>query len=198
MILLAWHVSVRSSLYPTMPRLSTKKASTRCSRRYPCAFPPAATPFERLGIDLLGRFLKSATGNCWIIVAIDYLTCYAITRAVPTGTAYEVACFLIEEILFRHGSPRELLSDRGKAFLSGVVQNILQLLNTIHKCTSAYHPQTNGLTEQFNKILADMMSMYVDMEQKYWDKNLLAITFAYNTSRHDTIGYCPFLPVIWP
>ncbi|GFY44268.1 transposon Ty3-I Gag-Pol polyprotein [Trichonephila inaurata madagascariensis] len=52
--------------------------------------------------------------------------------------------------------------------------------------TTAYHPQTNGLTERFNKTLADMLAMYVDVEQKTWDRILPSVTFAYNTARQDT------------
>ncbi|GFW87000.1 retrovirus-related Pol polyprotein from transposon 297 [Trichonephila clavipes] len=42
--------------------------------------PPAIAPFHRIGIDLLGRFPKSAHGNKWIIVCTDYSTRYAITK----------------------------------------------------------------------------------------------------------------------
>ncbi|GFW90338.1 transposon Tf2-6 polyprotein [Trichonephila clavipes] len=47
--------------------------------------PPAIAPFHRIGIDLLGRFPKSAHGNKWIIVCTDYSTRYAITKALPTA-----------------------------------------------------------------------------------------------------------------
>jgi hypothetical protein len=58
--------------------------------------------------------------------------------------------------------------------------------------TTAYHPQTNGLTERFNKTLTDMMSMYVDVEQKDWDLVLPFVTFAYNTAKQDVTGFTPF------
>ncbi|GFY33228.1 hypothetical protein TNCV_1240781 [Trichonephila clavipes] len=40
----------------------------------------AIAPFHRIGIDLLGRFPKSAHGNKWIIVCTDYSTRYALTK----------------------------------------------------------------------------------------------------------------------
>ncbi|GFV45581.1 retrovirus-related Pol polyprotein from transposon 412 [Trichonephila clavipes] len=67
--------------------------------------PPAIAPFHRIGIDLLGRFPKSAHGNKWIIVCTDYSTRYAITKALPTAEVDEIAKFLLEEIVLRHGAP---------------------------------------------------------------------------------------------
>ncbi|GFS69447.1 transposon Tf2-6 polyprotein [Trichonephila clavipes] len=107
--------------------------------------PPAIAPFHRIGIYLLGRFQTE----------VD-----------------EIAKFLLEEIVLRHGAPRVIITDRGAVFRSRLVSSLVDLCNIDHRFTTAYHPQTNGLTERFNKTLADMLSMYVDVEQKNWDEIL--------------------------
>ncbi|GFW72689.1 retrovirus-related Pol polyprotein from transposon 412 [Trichonephila clavipes] len=145
-------------------------------------------PFHRIGIDLLGRFPKSAHGNKWIIVCTDYSTRYAITKALPTAEVDEIAKFLLEEIVLRHGAPRVIITDRGAVFRSRLISSLVDLCNIDHRFTTAYHPQTNGLTERFNKTLADMLSMYVDVEQKNWDEILPFVTFAYNTAKQETTG----------
>ncbi|GFV20893.1 transposon Ty3-I Gag-Pol polyprotein [Trichonephila clavipes] len=66
--------------------------------------------------------------------------------------------------------PRVIITDRGAVFRSRLVSSLVDLCNIDHRFTTAYHPQTNGLTERFNKTLADMLSMYVDVEQKNWDE----------------------------
>ncbi|GFT56609.1 hypothetical protein TNCV_1313421 [Trichonephila clavipes] len=154
--------------------------------------PPAIAPFHRIGIDLLGRFPKSAHGNKWIIVCTDYSTRYATTKALPTAEVDEIAKFLLEEIVLRHGAPRVIITDRGAVFRSRLVSSLVDLCNIDHRFTTAYHPQTNGLTERFNKTLADMLSMYVDVEQKNWDEILPFVTFAYNTAKQETTGFTPF------
>jgi transposase InsO family protein len=154
--------------------------------------PPAISPFHRIGIDLLGRFPITTLGKKWIIVCTDYLTRYAITKALPTADASEVAKFLVEEVILKHGAPRAMISDRGKVFQSKLVAEIISLCQVNHKMTTAYHPQTNGLTERFNKTLADMLSMYVDIDHKDWDSFLPFVTFAYNTAKQDTTGFTPF------
>ncbi|GFX66733.1 transposon Ty3-I Gag-Pol polyprotein [Trichonephila clavipes] len=143
-------------------------------------------PFHRIGIDLLGRFPKSAHGNKWIIVCTDYSTRYAITKALPTAEVDEIAKFLLEEIVLRHGAPRVIITDRGAVFRSRLVSSLVDLCNIDHRFTTAFHPQTNGLTERFNKTLADMLSMYVDVEQKNWDEILPFVTFACNTAKQET------------
>ncbi|UYV65069.1 hypothetical protein LAZ67_3003037, partial [Cordylochernes scorpioides] len=154
--------------------------------------PPTSVPFQRVGIDLLGRFPISHLGNKWIIVCTDYLTRYAITRALPSADAQQVAKFVLEDVVLKHGAPREIITDRGRVFQSKLISELTGLCSSAQRFTTAYHPQTNGLTERLNKTLADMMSMYVDVEQKEWDVILPFITFAYNTAKQDTTGYTPF------
>ncbi|GFV20272.1 transposon Tf2-9 polyprotein [Trichonephila clavipes] len=154
--------------------------------------PPAIAPFHRIGIDLLGRFPKSAHGNKWIIVCTDYSTRYAITKALPTAEVDEIAKFLLEEIVLRHGAPRVIITDRGAVFRSRLVSSLVDLCNIDHRFTTAYHPQTNGLTERFNKTLADMLSMYVDVEQKNWDEILPFVTSLIIPLNKETTGFTPF------
>ncbi|XP_072144624.1 uncharacterized protein [Dermacentor andersoni] len=61
-----------------------------------------------------------------------------------------------------------------------------------HKLTTAYHLQTNGLTEHFNHTLTTVLSMYVSSDHCDWDSTSPYVTFAYNSSRHDTAGFPPF------
>lgn len=168
-----------------------KKPHTRPSGLLQPLHPPLS-PFQRLGVDFLGPFPLSRTDNRWIAVAIDHTTRYAITRALPTSTAVDLANFILEDVILKYGAPRELLSDRGRSFLSRVVSEILQSCSVRHQVTTAYHPQTNGLTERLNRTLSDMLSMYVSSDHSNCDAALPYITFAYNSSRHDTTGFTPF------
>lgn len=153
---------------------------------------PSGIPFTKVGVDLLGRFPLSSEGNRYVIVCTDYLTRFTITKALPNGEAIEIAKFLIEDVILKHGAPRELISDRGRSFLSNLIFEINRLCKTTHLLTSAYHPQTNGLTERFNKTLADMLAMYVSVDQRNWDSILPFVTFAYNSAKQESTGFTPF------
>ncbi|UYV68419.1 hypothetical protein LAZ67_5004277, partial [Cordylochernes scorpioides] len=154
--------------------------------------PPASRPFERIGIDLLGRFPKSIHGNRWIVVCTDYYSRHVETAALPRGTATEIADFFLKRIVLRHGAPKILISDRGSSFLSKLLTQVLKICNTIHKKTTSYHPQTNGQTERMNRTLTDMISMYIDEKHQNWDEILPFVTFAYNSSVQETTGYSPY------
>lgn len=58
------------------------------------------------------------------------------------------------------------------------MQEVLRLAHSTHRKTTAYHPQTNGLTERLYRTLADMLSMYVNLNHKTWDEILPYVTFA--------------------
>lgn len=58
--------------------------------------------------------------------------------------------------------------------------------------TTAYHLQTNGLTERLDRTLADMISMCVDVEHKNWDDILPYVTLVYNMARQETTQKVPF------
>ena len=72
-------------------------------------------PFDRIGVDVV-QFPKSKRGNKYAIVFVDYLTKWVEVFATPDQSALTIAKLLVEEIISRHGVPRELLSDRGAAF----------------------------------------------------------------------------------
>ncbi len=153
---------------------------------------PIGEPWDRVGIDLLGPFPRSKTGNNTIVVATDYATRMVITKAMPNGTAPEVARFILEDIICKFGSPRELLSDQGKVFLGKVVTGVLKHLGVRPLLTTCYHPQTNGLTERFNGTLADMLSLFCSSVQDDWDEVLPHLTFSHNASRQETTGFSPY------
>ena len=109
----------------------------------------------------------------------------------PTAAA-TIADLLVRGVVNRHGVPGELLSDRGKTFLSGLMSELCKLFG-IHKLnTTAYHPQTDGLVEQLNRILTAMLSKTVEKTGKNWDRQLPYVLFAYRTSRQEATKESPF------
>ncbi|CDF39905.1 unnamed protein product [Chondrus crispus] len=63
---------------------------------------------------------------------------------------------------------------------------------TAHYLTTAYHPQTNGQTERFNRTLVQRLRHYVAEHQRDWDEYIQPLTFAYNTQVHRSTETTPF------
>ena len=117
-----------------------------------------------------------------------------LTQVVPLRniTAYHVAIAFCTHWVFKYGPPRTLLSDNGPQFASKFFQAVCLQLGTKNVFTTAYHPQTNGQVERYNRTLLSMLRNYVNEKQDYWDVYALALTYAYNTHVHRTTGTTPF------
>ena len=152
---------------------------------------PVGGPFDRIGVDVL-QLPTSSRGNQYAVVFIDYLTKWPEVFATKDQTAFTIGKLLVENIVSRHGVPSEILSDRGAAFLSGLFQEIYRLMG-IHKVnTTAYHPQTDGLVERFNRTLLEMLSKTASKNGKDWDTRLPYVLFAYRVSMQPSTGESPF------
>ena len=112
--------------------------------------------------------------------------------AAEDQTAPTIAKLLVEEVISRHGVPAKLLSDRGPSFLSKLVLGICQCLGVEKVNTSAYHPQTDGLIERFNRTLTDMLAKSVTQGAAEWDEKLPYVLFSYRASLQTSTGESPF------
>ncbi|GJX61445.1 reverse transcriptase domain-containing protein [Tanacetum coccineum] len=65
--------------------------------------------FDVWGIDFIGPF-PSSRGNKYILVAVDYLSKWVETKALPTNDAKVVVKFL-KSLFARFGTPRAIISD---------------------------------------------------------------------------------------
>ena len=85
-----------------------------------------------------------------------------------------------------------VISDQGREFVNQVETELLGLTGTQHHIATAYHPQTNGLTERFNQTLQSALLKVVNDTQSDWDYQLPAILFAYRTSIQKATKLSPF------
>ena len=151
-----------------------------------------SVPFEMIRIDFLGPLPTTEDGNSHILVITDYATRWVEAFATKDQKAETVANILINEIICRHSAPRQMLSDQGRNFLSKVVKEMCDYFVIKKLQTTAYHPETNGLTERFNATLCQMLSVYCNENQTNWDVYLPITLFAYRTSVNKTTRRSPF------
>ena len=97
---------------------------------------PVTGPFDRIGVDVI-QFPKTSRGNQYAVVFVDYLTKWPEVFAVPDQSAATIARLLVEEIVSRHGVPSEVLSDQGRAFLSGLITSAWVQESQYYRLSSA-------------------------------------------------------------
>ena len=152
---------------------------------------PVGGPFDRVGVDVV-QLPTSQKGNKYAVVFIDYLTKWPEVYPTRNQSSLTIAKLLVEHIIPQHGVPSQLLSDRGPAFLSKIMFELYKLLGIKKVCTTAYHPQTDGLVERYIRTLVDMLSKKVEQSGKDWDKQLPYVLFAYRTSSQESTKASPF------
>lgn len=164
--------------------------------RAPCKVPLQPlpiihTPFERLGMDIVGPVEKSKSGNRFMLVVTDYATKYPEVFPLKSVKARHVA-FCLVQLFSRVGFPREILTDQGTNFMSKLLKQVYQLLGIRSLRTTPYHPQTDGLTERFNQTLKQMLRKFVDDTGSDWDQWLPFLLFAYREVPQASTGFSPF------
>jgi transposase InsO family protein len=157
------------------------------------AVPVPGAPWDLVSVDATGPFPTTKNGNTQIVVFTDHLTRWVEAFAVPDIKTSTLADLLVERIVCRHGAPRTLLSDQGSSFVSELAAAVYHRLGVNKIQASAYHPQTNGLVERYNRTMKEMLTKYVDSRHTDWDTYLPYVTFAYNSSVHRSLeGLSPF------
>lgn len=118
-----------------------------------------------MGVDIMGPLPRSTNQNEYLLVFVDYFTCWVELFPIRTATAKTVATVFRKEVLTRWGVPDFLVSDRGTQFVSAIFIEVCESWNVTPKLTTAYHPQTN-MTERVNRTLKSMNAAFVEDNHK--------------------------------
>ena len=152
---------------------------------------PTALPFERWGIDFVGRLPETKSGNKFIITAIDYATRWVVAKPIRNMNESAVASFLYS-LMMDYGTPYEIISDRGKSFLAEGIKEFENRNQITHLATTPYHPQTNGMVERMHSMLGAGLSSLLQGRTDRWDEYLNQTIFAIRVRTHAVTGFSPF------
>ena len=120
-------------------------------------------------MDMAGSLPLKKGGYKYILAICDYFTKHIKVFSMNTMTALEVAERCLEYCL-TFGIPESVLTDQGSNFTSQVIESLWQRLDVHTLRTTAYHPQTDCITERFNLTLKTILTQFVD-DQKQDDRD---------------------------
>ena len=159
---------------------------------------------QSVAMDFIGPLPEDKGFNCILTISDRLNSDY---RFIPTRTdvnAKQLALIFFDKWYCENGLPFELITDRDKLFVSRFWQYFSLLTGIKHKCSTAYHPQTDGSSERTNKTLIQSLRFHVERNQKGWVAALPRIRFNLMCTVNKSTGYSPFMlrhgrnPVVLP
>ena len=82
--------------------------------------------FARIGIDLLGPLVILVEEYKILVVATNYLTKWMEVRPLVSKDGENIAHFIFDHVLMKHGCLLEILSDSGNKFCN-VFMDVIML-----------------------------------------------------------------------
>ena len=169
---------------------------------------PMAFPFQVVAMDLITQLPKS-DGADTILTIVDQ----GCTRAVvflpcaTTITGEGVAKLYLENVYRWFGLPTKIISDRDPRFTSHFAKALCEKLQIKQNISTAFHPQTDGLSERKNQWIEQFLHLTTNAQQDEWKHWLPVATAVHNnnvnattkvTPAHALLGYLPTLDPLAP
>uniref|UniRef100_A0A1X7UD18 Integrase catalytic domain-containing protein n=1 Tax=Amphimedon queenslandica TaxID=400682 RepID=A0A1X7UD18_AMPQE len=83
----------------------------------------------------------------------DRFTRWPEAFPIPDMSALTIACASVAGWMSHFGVSSTVLTHRGSQFQSSLFAQLTHLLSTARCCTTAYHPQANGMIKRFHRQL---------------------------------------------
>lgn len=153
----------------------------------------ASQPFEIIYIDFVGPFPRSKAGNAYMLVVVDGFSKFIHIHPMRTATTQTTIKCLKDHIFLIFGVPRYIVSDNGPQFIASAFKDFVKKFNVTMWYSARYHAQANA-AEAANKTAETAIRAYLkdDTNHKNWDKYLVQIACAMNTSKHTSTLLAPY------
>ena len=128
---------------------------------------------------------------------VDHLAKQVHLAAAPGHAGNPLSAEVCANLFFstvvkHHGLPDILVSDRGSQWLSEFWRKLFKHCGTNLRFSTAYHPETDGLSERTIRTVIDTLRCCLDGTHEAWDEHLDAIELALNSSVSASTGLAPF------
>lgn len=169
----------------------------------PIRTPPI--PYHTITLDLITDMPEvKSKDTFWSISGWEILNCLMTvsckfskkTLLIPgsvTYTAKEWAIVLLRALEYADwGLPSQIISDRDRKFVSDLWKALFTLLKVSQLFSTAYHPQTDGLSERKNHTVEIAIRFHTASDPDTpWTNMLTALQHHLNNSLAITVGKSP-------
>jgi hypothetical protein len=149
-------------------------------------------PFDRITLDWMTIGCTTKEGYDSVLCVVDKFTKWAIVIACDKHMSTSGLIDLLYKNVFSWvGLPNSIVGDRDTRLTAGEMRALCRGLCLKLKLSVAYHPQTDGQTEQFNSTLLQMLRCFVGKYHTDWPQHIPALLYAYHNTVHTATGYTP-------
>lgn len=149
-------------------------------------------PFEQITLDWLSGFPANEQGHDSVLNIVDKFSKWAII--IPCDkhmNTKELSNVLYERVFAWIGLPSSIVGDRDTRLTAAQMRGLAKALGLKLKLSVAYHPQTDGQTEQFHSTLLQVLRAFVNKYHTDWAQHIPAVLYAYHNTIHSSTGYTP-------
>ena len=147
----------------------------------------------RWGVDTAGPFAPiTPHGNQYVLIAVEHYTKHVEAIPIPDKESATIAYHFAHNVLARFGSCAEVVTDNGTEF-QGEFQELLEKCLIDQRCTTAYHPQANGLAERAVQSIKMALRRMVEGQEygEHWDQQLPWVLLGYRASVQESTRHSP-------
>jgi Chromo (CHRromatin Organisation MOdifier) domain/Integrase zinc binding domain len=150
-----------------------------------------AKPFSHIAMDLITG-LPESNGHDAILTIVDHGCSWAaiFLPCSTTITGAGIARLYLEHLFQWFGIPQKIISDRDPRFTSHFARELTKGLGIDQNLSTAFHPQTDGLSEQANQWVEQYLRL-ITANQNEWSKWLPMATAVHNNSKNSTTSFAP-------
>ena len=171
-----------------------KRSKSSCFKKQG-VLQPLSIPEQRwqdINIDLITG-IPEMQGHDVILNVVDRLS--KVRHYIETSkelNAESLADLFLKHVWKHYGLPQSSVSDRRSQFISDFWGFLCEKLRVTAQLSTAWHPKTNGQTEQINGVMEQYLCAFVNYLQDDWPKWLPLAEFVGNNTESETAKVTPF------
>ncbi len=149
-------------------------------------------PFQQIAMDLI-MGLPQQHGHNAILTIVDHGCSHAAIFLPCSDTIIGpgIAQLYLDYVYRWFGLPTKMISDRDPRFTSQFGKALTEKLGIQRNLSTAFHPQTDGLSEQKNQWIEQYLWLVTLNDPKGWTHWLALTTMVHNNRINTTTGLSP-------
>jgi hypothetical protein len=149
--------------------------------------------WEVITMDFITKLPRTSKQHDSTTVVVDKLTKAAYF--IPVKSMHKVTNIVdisMRKVVRLHGVPKTIVFDIDPKFTSNIWKGLFKGFGTNLSFSTTYDHVSNGQTRRINRVIEDMLRMYVMDKPSKLEDYLHLVEFAYNNGYHTSLKMSPF------